>query len=122
MEKISESYKPSEEILDKYANVLINFALNNGEGVKEGEVVFLSVPECAKPMLISLRRAVVKAGGHTIARYLPDKYTREFYELASQKQLEFFAENYCKGIVDEADHFVSIIADVDKFELEGIDP
>ena len=43
MEKISESYKPSEEILDKYANVLINFALNNGEGVKEGEVVFLSV-------------------------------------------------------------------------------
>ena len=117
-----DSYQPSEEILDRYANVLINFALNDGEGIKEGEVVMLAVPECAKPMLMSLRRAVVKAGGNPIVRYLPDNFSREFFELASQKQLEFFAKDYSKGIVDQIDHSVSIIADVDKFELEGIDP
>ena len=32
-------YKPSQKILDKYADVLVNFALNSGAGVKKGEVV-----------------------------------------------------------------------------------
>ena len=50
-------YKPSDEILEKYANVLVNFALNSGKGIKKGDVVFVQVPESAKPMLIALQRA-----------------------------------------------------------------
>ena len=70
-------YKPSDEILEKYANVLVNFALNSGKGIKKGEVVFVQVPECAKPMLIALQRAILKAGGNMILNYLkiyPIKY------------------------------------------------
>ncbi len=114
-------YQPSKEVLDKYADVLINCALNGGEGVKEGEVVLLSVPEVAKLFLIALRRAVLKAGAHPIVRFAPDDMEREFYELASQKQLEFFADKYLKGLVDQMDHYVGIIADTDLHELEGID-
>ena len=34
-------YKPriDEEILEKYANVLVNFALGSGEGIKKGDVM-----------------------------------------------------------------------------------
>jgi len=39
------SYQPSEEILKKYADVLVNYALGGGVGVKAGEVVQLRVPE-----------------------------------------------------------------------------
>ena len=120
---ISEKvYIPSQKILDKYAQVLVNFALGSGKGIKKGEVVFLQVPECAKLLLISLRRAVLKSGGHTIIQYAPDGMSREFFELASDDQLKFFPENYLKARVDVIDHSVFIIADTDMHELEGIDP
>ena len=115
-------YVPSEEILDKYAGLLINFALNSGNGIKKGDVVLLQVPECAKPMLISLRKEVLKAGGNPIIHFIPDDISRDFYELASEEQLKFFPAKYLKGRVDEVDHRVCIIADSDLHELEGINP
>lgn len=116
------AYVPSQEILDKYADVLINFALNGGEGIKKGEVVFLQVSEVAKPLLISLRRAVLQAGAIPIIEYAPDDMSREYFELASDEQLQYFPDKYLKGKVDQADHFVSIISETDKHELEGVDP
>ncbi len=116
------SYQPTRKILNRYAEVLINFALNQGRGIKKDEVVFLQVPECAKPMLLALRKTILSAEAHAIIQYLPDHMGREFYQLANQKQLEFFPKKYLKGIVGQADHFVSLIADTDKHELEGVDP
>jgi len=116
------AYKPKKEILDKYADLLVNFALNSGEGVKEGEIVFLSVPESAKPLLLSLRRAVLQAGAHPIIQYHPDGIAREFFEIASNAQLKFFPGKYLKGQVREADHVIGISAEIDKRELEGIQP
>ncbi|EDY85037.1 Thermophilic metalloprotease (M29) superfamily [Verrucomicrobiia bacterium DG1235] len=115
------SYEPSKEILEKYADVMINFALNSGEGVKPGEVVQLRVPEVAKPFLVALRRAVLKAGAHPLVFFTPDDMAREFYELANEEQLSFFAEKYHKGTVDQIDHTVAILAETNKKELEGID-
>ena len=80
-------FKPTEKELEKYANVLVNFALNDFKGIKKGDVVSVQVPECAKPMLIHLRRAVLKAGGNPIIQYLPDDVSREYFELAKDEQL-----------------------------------
>jgi len=115
-------YQPSSEILNKYADVLVNFALNNGRGVKKGEVVFLQVPESAKPLLISLQKSVLKAGAHAIIQYLPDEMSREFFELADEDQLKFFPATFLKGRVKQADHFLMILAETNYHELEGIDP
>jgi len=115
-------YQPSPEILDNYADVLVNFALNSGRGVKKGEVVFLQVPESAKPLLISLQKSVLKAGAHAIIQYLPDEMSREFFELADDDQLKFFPTAFLKGRVKQADHFLMILAETNYHELEGIDP
>ncbi|MDD4785046.1 MAG: aminopeptidase, partial [Candidatus Shapirobacteria bacterium] len=115
-------YCPSQKILDKYASVLVNFALNSGQGVKKGEVVFLQVPESAKPLLISLQKTVLKAGAHAIIQYLPDEMSREFFELADDDQLKFFPATFLKGRVKQADHFLMILAETNYHELEGIDP
>ncbi len=117
-----KTYTPSEEILDRYADVLVNFALNSGEGIKKGEVVFLQVSESAKPMLIALRRAVLKAGAYPIINYLPDDISKEYYEIANYEQLNFFPEKYLKGKIEQAHHFVSIISDTNKYELKDVDP
>ncbi|RJR16205.1 aminopeptidase [Candidatus Microgenomates bacterium] len=115
-------YQPSDKILEKYAKVLIDFALGSENGIKPHEVVFLQVPECAKPILFHLRRAVLKSGGYPIIQYIPDEMMRDFFKYASDDQLSFFPEKYLKGKVDQMDHVVGILAETDKHELEGIDP
>lgn len=115
-------FKPNNKILEKYANLLVNFALGSGQGVKKGEVVFLQVPECAKPLLLTLRRAVLKAGAHPVTEYLPDNYLSEFYEIANEDQINFFPKKYMRGKVEQMDHSVLIIAETNKYELKGMDP
>lgn len=116
------SYQPPQIILDKYADVLVNFALNNGKGVRKNDVIFLQIPESAKPLLIALNKAVLKAGAHSIIQYIPDGISRDFFDLANNEQINFFPAHYLKGRVRQADHFLMVIAETDKHELEGIDP
>jgi aminopeptidase len=121
------AYEPKPEILERYASVLVNFALGGGEGVKPGEVVMVSAPESAKPLYVELLRAVTRAGGHVIGNYLADddatyNVARDFYELASDEQLDFFPARYRRGLVDEMDHMVAVICDADMHALEGVPP
>ncbi len=114
-------YQPNQEILDKYADVLVKFALNGGRGVKKGDVVFLQVPESAKPLLISLQRSVLKSGANPVIQYLPNEMLREFYQLASLDQLKFFPAYLLKGRIKQVNHFLAVFAETDYHELEGID-
>lgn len=115
-------YHPSKKILEKYADVLVNFALNSGQGVKRGEVILLQVPESAKPMLMELHKAVLEAGAHPIIQYIPDGMSRDFFNLANKEQLVFFPAKHLKGRIEQIDHSIFIIAETDMHELEGIDP
>lgn len=118
----SPTYQPSEEILAKYAQVLVNFALNSGQGLKKGEVVRINVPDIAKPLAKHLRDTVLKAGGYPMLELSPTGMSRDFYELASDDQLTFFPEKYLKARAELVDHQISIIADPFPFELKGLDP
>lgn len=115
-------FHPPQEILDKYAKILVNFALDSGKGIKKGDVVLLRVPERAKPILRSLRKTVLEAGAHPIIQFFPDEFAKEFYELAQDHHLEFFPDKYLKGLIDQIDHSITIIAETDPKELEGIEP
>lgn len=115
------TYQPSPEILQKYARVLVNFALNSGEGLKPGQSVLIQIPESAKPMYVFLRNAVLEAGGNPFMVYLAeDVKPADFYRLADPKQLVFFPKDYYKGLVKQFDHSISIIAEKDKFELKDV--
>jgi aminopeptidase len=121
------TYTPPPEILERYASVLVNFALGGGEGVKPGEVVRVVAPESAKPLYAALNRAVWRAGGHVIGGFQPDdddsiNLSRDFYELASDEQLDRFPAHYMRGLVDEMDHQVSVIAESDPHALDTVDP
>ena len=115
-------YTPSQEILEKYANVLVNFALRKGKWINPWDVVYIEIPECAKPFLIPLQTAVLRAWWHPIINYIPDWVSRNFYENASDEQLSFVAEEYRKWKIKVFTHKIRIISDSDLHELEGIDP
>lgn len=115
-------YTPSPEILEKYAQVLVNYALNRGEGVKPDEVVFLRIPDVAKELGRALRNEVLRQGGHPLLRLYPTGMEADFYELASDKQLTFFPGNYLHAQADLIQHSISIIGETDPYELLNTDP
>ena len=122
-----KTYQPSQKTLEKYADVLVNFALGGGTGIRKGEVVRLNSGEFAKPLYMEIRKAVIKAGGHVLSNYQPDngpEYypSRDFFENADDDQLDYLPKKYLRGLVDEIDHSISIISDVDKQALMGVEP
>lgn len=117
-----KNYIPSQKILNNYAQVLINCALNSGEGIKKGEVVKIIVPDIAKPLARELQNETLKAGGHPMLQLAPTEFSKDFYSLANDEQLTFFPKKYLKERVNLIDHQVIIIADPDPFELKDIDP
>jgi aminopeptidase len=114
-------YIPSKKILEKYADVLVNFALNSGEGVNKGEVVQIAVPDVAKPLAKELYITVLKAGAHPMLRLSPTGFTKELYKHASDEQLTHFPTKFLKAKAELLDHAISIIADPDPNELKDID-
>ncbi|MBT3730083.1 aminopeptidase [bacterium] len=121
------SYIPPKKILERYADVLVNFALNDGKGIKKDDTVYLVIPECAKPLLVELKKTILKAGGNIILDYRPSddkdfKLSKDFYDNANDKQLNFFPAKYMRGLIDDADHKMFIISEDDKHSLKDVDP
>lgn len=116
------NYQPPKKILAAYANLLVNFALNSGEGVRPGEVVQVAVPDVAKDLGLELQNALLKAGAHPLMRLIPTGFDKDFYTLANDEQLNFFPREFSRAKKDLLDHQIGIIADPDPFELAEINP
>lgn len=120
------SYTPSKKVLSKYAKVMVNYALNNGKGIKKGEVVLLRGAEHAKPLIFAIYKEIIDQGGHVILRYEPDdaeyNFQEYFYNHGSAKQISYFPEKYTKGLIDEIDHFMYIISEGDMNKLKNANP
>jgi aminopeptidase len=119
------SYTPPPEILEKYARVLVNFALNSGKGVKPGEVIRISSPISALPFFRALKKEAIDSGAIIIGSLTDDMdegATKYFFERATNKQLTTFLDKYYKGLTDQIDHSIAVIADHDPHELDGVDP
>ena len=128
----SAAYEPSKIILDRYAKVLVRFALGGGKGIKKGDVVQVSSSESARRLYFAVCNAIIDAGGHVLPNYSPDaergdrrrseSFTRYFYEHAQDHQMDHFPHKYLKGLVDQMDHSVFILADADPHALRGVNP
>ena len=107
-------YTPPKEVLERYADVLINFGLGGGRGINPGDVVRIVGPEAAKPLYAELHRAVWRAGGHALGHYLterrrdaqPDAGTSTRWPATSRSTSS--PTSYMRGLVDQIDHQVSV--------------
>lgn len=117
--------KLDANVLQKYASVMVHYALNNGDGIRKGETVYLVGQECTKDLFTTIVNEIYLAGGNVIANYLPDNskdtsLARLLLSVGSDNQIGFFAQPYWQGIVDAADHMLFIISEPDIHYLEGI--
>lgn len=123
-----QSYTPPPEILEKYADLIVKFGLQtrSGKKPKKGSVVQFTVPEVAKPLYFHLQTAILKAGYNPLGVFIPDNdedynLSKNFFDHAKKEQLMFFAEKYYKGLIDQVDCTISIIADINPHALNEVD-
>jgi aminopeptidase len=124
MYNIKMVFVPEGKILEKYARLMVDFALGGGKGIKKGDVVLLSSPLSALPFYRALRKAIFDSGGITIGSLADDQsgMAKYYYENASKQQLTTFLDKYYRGVVDQVDHRMAVLADWDVHELDGVDP
>jgi len=71
--------------LVKLADVLVNFCV----AVKPGQLVRMTGPSVAEPLIVELYRHVLAAGGHPFVQMLPDVLEEIFYKTAADQQLAY---------------------------------
>ena len=118
-------YKLNDDLLKKYAQVMVHYALNNGSGINKGDTVYLVAQECAKDLFVAIAKEVYAAGGNLITQYLPDNIrqtslSRFLLQNGTDEQVSFFAAPYWQGIVDSTDHILFIVAEPDIHVFEGL--
>lgn len=124
---MAKAYTPSPQVLRRYADVLVKFALNWGRGIKKGDVVYLNGSEVTKPLFIAVRNAILEAGGHTISSYTPDSddrynFSADFFERAKDHQLDHFPAKYFRGLVDQVDHVLFLLGSNHPHALKHVSP
>ena len=126
---MKQSYRPSDEILAKYAELLVKFGLQTRDGkqLKKGAVVRFTVPEVAKPMYFHLQAAILKNGYNPLGVFIPSndadyKFDKNVFDNSNTHQLQFFASKYYSGLFDQVDGSISILADTDPLSLSDVDP
>jgi aminopeptidase len=113
-------YQPSDKILSKYADVMVNYALWDGKGINKGDIVRIGISESAKPLLGHLQKAILKSGGKYLISYYPEGLSRIKYEIGNSEQIEYFPTKVMQAYVEECDHFLFISSESDPNELKGI--
>ncbi len=123
-----QSYTPPVDILEKYAELIVKFGLQTRDGKKpkKGSVVQFTVPEVAKPLYFHLQAAILKAGFNPLGVFIPDNdedynLSKNFFDHAKREQLTFFADKYYKGLIDQVDCTISIIADINPHALNEVE-
>lgn len=117
--------KLDESLLRKYARVMVQYALNNGNGINAGDTVLLVGQECTKDLFVTIAKEIYQAGGNLITNYLPNNtkdnsLARFLLENGTDEQLAFFAGPYWQGIVDSVDHILFVISEPDIHYLQGL--
>lgn len=120
-----KEYKPSKKVLEKYADVMVHYALNEGRGIKKNETVYLVGKEQAKALIFEIYKKIIDAGGNVILEYLPDdseyNFEKYFYQNANQKQIKHFPAEFKKGLVGDIDHYLRVFSESDMKTLNGVD-
>ncbi len=106
-----------DERYAKLAEVLVNYSV----AVERKQLVQISGPTLAEPLMAEVYRAVLKAGGHPTTRpYFPG-LSEIFYAGAKKHHLEYVSP-LAKFETETVDRFITIWGDENTKSLSNVDP
>jgi aminopeptidase len=102
---------------DAFAALLCDWCLEPAEG----DQVMISTTTLAVPLVAAVHRAVLQRGAWSLPRLVPSGLARDFYELASDAQLDGFAPLELAE-AQSVDKSLHIDAPANVRQLAGVDP
>jgi aminopeptidase len=102
--------------LAKLAEVLVDYST----GVKKGNLVRISGPTIAEPLIIEVYRRVIQAGGHPLVRMTNQELDEIRFKTASDEQLSYIPALAMQE-VESIDVSIGIWADENTRGLSGCD-
>ncbi len=115
-------FSPSAKILRNYALVLTDFALSDGQGIKEKQVVYLQFDLPAMPLALAVYQRILERNAYPLLKINDEAFTKIFYRYAQGHQLAFFPKKYSKALADTIDHRLYLIAESDPLYLKTVPP
>jgi aminopeptidase len=103
--------------LEKLADVLVHYST----GVKPNDLVRIVGPPVARPLVVELYRAVLRAGGHPIVDMIPDECAEIKLAEASEDQLRC-EDPIALHVVEKIDVLISLWGQDNTKALSGTDP
>jgi aminopeptidase len=103
--------------LEKLSDVLVNYSV----GVKPNQLVRISGPPVAQPLIIELFRKVIAAGGHADVRMSPEELGEIKYKIASDEQLKYVSPLALHEI-EKIDCSIGIWGEENTRALSNVDP
>lgn len=125
---MTKPYIPADDVLQKYARLLVRFGLRNKNGsrLKKGSVIRFDVPDVAKPMYFHLQNEILAAGYQPLGKLMPtdDDYyniSEAFFKNANKTQREFFPAIHAKASIEQIDGRIAILAETLPGALKNVD-
>lgn len=125
---MKQTFTPSEEILAKYAELIVKFGMQNRAGKKlpKGSVIKFTVPEVAKPLYYHLQQAILKNGHHPLGHFIPSSdeqynFEKNFFDHAKKSQINHFDLKREKGMTSQIDGTIHILATTLPHALKEVD-
>ncbi|MDR5684359.1 MAG: aminopeptidase [Armatimonadota bacterium] len=103
--------------VERLAEVLVRYSLV----VKPGQLVRISGPALAEPLIVACYRHVLRAGGHPLLRVTVDGVEEVYYKEASEEQLRFVSEIQ-RTEVERIDASIGIWAEYNTRALTNVSP
>jgi aminopeptidase len=103
--------------LEKLADVLVNYSV----GVKKDNVVRISGPPLAQPLIAELYRKVLAAGGYPLVRMNPEELDEIFYKHATDEQLKYVSPLVVREY-ETIDCSIGMWAEENTKSLSNVDP
>ncbi len=106
-----------DERYTKLAEVLVNYSV----AVERGQLVQISGPTIAEPLMAEVFRAALKAGGHVSTRPYFAGLSEVFYSTAKKHQLTHVSP-LSKYETETIDRFITVWGDENTKALSNVDP
>jgi aminopeptidase len=106
---------------DQRADALAQILVRYSTRVVEDDVCVIQSSTEAEPLVLAVYEEVLRAGGLPIVQLAPEGASAAFYELASEKQLDWIPPT-ATWAAENADVRIAIMADANTRELSQVDP
>jgi aminopeptidase len=106
-----------DERITRLARLTVEYSLE----VKKGDLVAISAPSFAEPLVLQLTREILKAGGHPFTRVYFPRSQEIFYHEAQDHQLDYLNPLFL-DLIDKIDGYIVVYASDNRKALTNVDP